>query len=64
MTKNLETSKEVPKRTEALLDAYKSKDEINETQLDVKAIESNKRIYKILDDELKKYIHSLQILIR
>mgnify|MGYP001246278971 CR=1 FL=1 len=64
MTKNLETSKEVPKRTEALLDAYKSKDEINETQLDVKAIESNKRIYKILNDELKKYIHSLQILIR
>ena len=27
----------------------------------MKAIESNKRIYKILDDELKKYIHSLQI---
>ena len=44
MTKNLETSKEVPKRTEALLDAYKSKDEINETQLDVKAIESNKSL--------------------
>ena len=26
-------------------------------------IEGNKKIYKILDDELKKYIHSLQILI-
>ena len=26
-------------------------------------IESNKKIYKILDDELKFYIHSLQILI-
>tara|TARA_B100001027_G_scaffold96472_1_gene66241 strand:+ start:226 stop:486 length:261 start_codon:yes stop_codon:yes gene_type:complete len=26
-------------------------------------IESNKKIYKILDKELKKYIHSLQILI-
>ena len=26
-------------------------------------IESNKRIYKILDQELKNYIHSLQILI-
>ena len=26
-------------------------------------IESNKKIYKILDDELKTYIHSLQILI-
>ena len=26
-------------------------------------IESNKKIYKILDSELKKYIHSLQILI-
>ena len=24
-------------------------------------IESNKKIYKILDEELKKYIHSLQI---
>ena len=26
-------------------------------------IESNKKIYKILDEELKTYIHSLQILI-
>ena len=26
-------------------------------------IDSNKKIYKILDEELKKYIHSLQILI-
>tara|TARA_B100000989_G_scaffold277463_1_gene238436 strand:+ start:76 stop:336 length:261 start_codon:yes stop_codon:yes gene_type:complete len=26
-------------------------------------IESNKKIYKILDEELKKHIHSLQILI-
>tara|TARA_B100000989_G_scaffold156710_1_gene117025 strand:+ start:205 stop:465 length:261 start_codon:yes stop_codon:yes gene_type:complete len=26
-------------------------------------IEGNKKIYKILDEELKKYIHSLQILI-
>ena len=26
-------------------------------------IESNKKIYKILSDELKEYIHSLQILI-
>ena len=26
-------------------------------------IESNKKIYKILDQELKKYIHSIQILI-
>jgi BolA protein len=26
-------------------------------------IESNKKIYKILDQELKSYIHSLQILI-
>jgi BolA protein len=26
-------------------------------------IESNKRVYKILDKELKKYIHSIQILI-
>ena len=27
------------------------------------SIESNKKIYKILDEEIKKYIHSLQILI-
>tara|TARA_B100001093_G_scaffold503287_1_gene557451 strand:- start:907 stop:1167 length:261 start_codon:yes stop_codon:yes gene_type:complete len=27
-------------------------------------IDSNKRIYKILDQELKEHIHSLQILIR
>ena len=26
-------------------------------------IESNKKIYKLLDEELKNYIHSLQILI-
>ena len=26
-------------------------------------IESNKKVYKILNEELKKYIHSLQILI-
>ncbi len=26
-------------------------------------IESNKKIYKLLDQEMKKYIHSLQILI-
>tara|TARA_B100000073_G_C23278596_1_gene389549 strand:- start:138 stop:398 length:261 start_codon:yes stop_codon:yes gene_type:complete len=26
-------------------------------------IESNKKIYKVLDNEMKKYIHSLQILI-
>ena len=26
-------------------------------------IESNKKIFKILNDEMKKYIHSLQILI-
>ena len=26
-------------------------------------IEGNKKIYKILDNELKKYIHSIQILI-
>ena len=26
-------------------------------------IESNKKIYKVLDQEMKKYIHSLQILI-
>ena len=26
-------------------------------------IESNKKIYKILDDEIKKYIHSIQLLI-
>ena len=26
-------------------------------------IESNKKIYKILDNELKKFIHSIQILI-
>ena len=26
-------------------------------------IESNKRIYKILDNEIKKFIHSIQILI-
>ena len=31
--------------------------------LKMKKIESNKRIYKILDNEIKKFIHSIQILI-
>ena len=30
---------------------------------DMNKIESTKRVYKILDDELKNYIHSIQILI-
>ena len=30
----------------------------------ISRIESNKKIYKALDEEMKKYIHSLQILIR
>tara|TARA_X000000368_G_C22639676_1_gene540441 strand:+ start:40 stop:300 length:261 start_codon:yes stop_codon:yes gene_type:complete len=30
---------------------------------DMNKIQSNKKIYKILDIELKKYIHSIQILI-
>ena len=29
----------------------------------MKKIESNKKIYKILDEEIKQFIHSLQILI-
>ena len=29
----------------------------------LKKIESNRKIYKLLDEELKKHIHSLQILI-
>ena len=30
---------------------------------DLNRIESNKKIYKVLDQEMKEYIHSLQILI-
>jgi BolA protein len=37
---------------------------INSKELkDLNKIESNKKIYKILDQEMKEYIHSLQILI-
>ena len=37
---------------------------INSKELNnLSRLESNKRIYKVLDDELKKYIHSIQILI-
>ena len=37
---------------------------INSKELkDLNRIESNKKIYKILDQEIKEYIHSLQILI-
>ena len=37
---------------------------IKSSQLkEINKIESNKKIYRILDEEIKKYIHSLQILI-
>ena len=37
---------------------------INSKELkDLNRIKSNKKIYKILDQEMKEYIHSLQILI-
>ena len=37
---------------------------INSKELEImNRIESNKKIYKILDKELKEYIHSIQILI-
>jgi BolA protein len=37
---------------------------INSKELNnLNRIESNKRIYKVLDNELKDYIHSVQILI-
>lgn len=44
MTKNLETSKEVPKKTEALLNAYKSRKEIEETVLDAKNVEKDEKL--------------------
>ena len=44
MTKNLETSKEVPKKTEALLNAYKSRDEVENTVLDAKNVEKDKNL--------------------
>ena len=43
---------------------YHLKINLNSNELKVlNRIESNKRIYKILDKELKEYIHSIQILI-
>ena len=37
---------------------------LNSNELKVLSrIQSNKRVYKVLDEELKKYIHSIQILI-
>jgi len=45
MTKNLETSKEVPKKTEALLNAYKSRDEVEPTVLDAKNVEKDKNLF-------------------
>ena len=44
MTKNLETSKEVPKKTEALLNAYKSRGEVENTVLDAKNVEKDKNL--------------------
>ena len=36
---------------------------VSEELKKINKIESNKKIYKILDDELREYIHSIQILI-
>ena len=36
---------------------------VSEELKKMKKIESNKKIYKILDQELKEFIHSIQILI-
>ena len=36
---------------------------VSEELKKMKKIESNKKIYKILDNELKKFIHSIQIFI-
>ena len=37
---------------------------INSNELKkISRIESNKKIYKVLDEEMRKYIHSIQILI-
>ena len=47
MTENLEASKEVPKHKEALLDAYKSKEE-NQTFLDAKSVSENKSLLERL----------------
>ena len=44
MTKNLETSNEVPKKKEALLNAYKSRKEIEETVLDAKNVEKDQNL--------------------
>ncbi len=45
-------------------DKYHLKIILNSNELKILSrIESNKRIYKILDKELKEYIHSIQILI-
>ena len=45
-------------------DKYHLKISINSSQLKkLSKIESNKVIYKILDKEMKEFIHSLQILI-
>jgi len=45
-------------------DRYHLKIILNSNELKILSrIESNKRIYKILDKELKEYIHSIQILI-
>ena len=45
-------------------DKFHLKISIKSNQLkNMKRIDSNKKIYKILDKEIKKFIHSLQILI-
>ena len=39
--------------------------EISSNELkNINKVESNKKIYKILDEEMKEWIHSLQLLIR
>ena len=47
------------KTTSPHLEVYLESNELKK----MSRIESNKKIYKILDEELKMFIHSIQILI-
>ena len=52
------------KHKQNVIGKYHLKITINSNELkQMSRINSNKRIYKVLDDEIKNFIHSLQILI-
>ena len=64
MTENLTTSGETPKVKTALLDAYKTKEEIKETRLDADEVSNNKPLLEKLPKEQERVFPVTDVAVR